>query len=250
MSKTVSVAARVGWILAAVSAVMAAAPTPTLDEILSGYVRARGGLGALNATRSMRASGTMTLGSAAPVPFQLEVKRPDSIRLEYTTGETKVVRAFDGRRGYVLVVRGGEGTPRPMTPDEERYAARQADLAGPLVTPKMKGNEVAFLGEKTLDGRRTFALKVTPKGQTPRTIWLDGETLLNVREEGTRRAGETEVAYVIRTADWRKIGKVAVPFRVETGLKSGGERQLMVFEKVELDVAIPDARFRPPASAP
>lgn len=252
MSGAFSTAARAAWVVvSAIVAVtdVAAGPSLPLDEILSGYVRARGGLGALNATRSMRASGTMTLGSSAPVPFRLEVKRPRSIRLEYTSGEVHVVRAYDGRKGFVLVERGGKGTPRPMTADEERYAAQQADLAGPLVTPKMKGNEVELAGEETLDGRRAYVLRVTPKGETPRTIWLDAETLLDTKEEGTRRAGGTDVAYVTRTADWRKVGRLAVPFRVETGLASGGERQVMVFETVELDVALPDARFEPPAAA-
>ncbi|MCU0225115.1 MAG: outer membrane lipoprotein-sorting protein [Acidobacteria bacterium] len=230
----------------------AAAPPP-LDEILSGYVKARGGLGALNATHSMRASGTLTLGGGAPLPFTLEVRRPDRIRLEYRTGGATVVRAFDGKRGFSMVVREGAPLePRPMTADEERAAAEQADLAGPLIVPKTKGNKVEWIGEEQLDGRRTYALKVTPKGRAPRTIWLDAETLLNVQEEGTRRAGPTEVAYVLRTSDWRKVSEagksaqIAVPFRIETGLKDGRDRQVFVFEKVELDVNLSSARFAPP----
>ena len=242
-------------VLALLSAAALAAALPSLDQVLSGYVAARGGLGALNGTHTMRATGTMTLGSAAPVPFTLEVRRPDKIRLEYRAGGATVVRAYDGKRGFALVSReGAPAEPKPMTPDEERLAAEQADLAGPLILPKTKGNKVEWIGEQQLDGRRTYALKVTPKGRTPRTIWLDAETLLNVQEEGTRRAGTTDVAYVTRTADWRKVGeagkpaRIAVPFRVETGLKDGRDRQVFVFEKVELDVKLPDARFAPPAA--
>ncbi|MCU0253547.1 MAG: outer membrane lipoprotein-sorting protein [Acidobacteria bacterium] len=233
----------------------AAAAPPALDEILAGYVKARGGLGALNATHSMRASGTMTLGGGAPLPFTLEVRRPDRIRLEYRTGGATVIRAYDGRRGFSMIRREGAPLePKPMTPDEERLAAEQADLAGPLILPKTKGNAVAWVGEEILDGRRTYALKVTPKGRPSRTIWLDAETLLNVREEGTRRAGATDVAYVTLTSDWRQVAEagksasIAVPFRIETGLKDGRDRQVFVFEKVELDVKIPDSSFKPPVA--
>jgi len=242
--------------IAAPASPPAPAGPPALDEILAGYVKARGGLGALNGTHSMRAAGTMTLGSAAPVPFTLEVRRPDKIRLEYRTGSATVVRAYDGKHGFSLVLREGAPIePKPMSPEEERLAAEQADLAGPLILPKTKGNKVEWIGEEVLDGRRTFALKVTPKGRTPRTIWLDAETLLNVQEEGTRRAGSTDVAYVIRTADWRKVGeagkeaRIAVPFRIETGLKDGRDRQVFVFETVELDVSLPNARFAPPVES-
>jgi outer membrane lipoprotein-sorting protein len=239
----------------ACGAAIAAAPPP-LDKILSGYVEARGGLSALNGTHTMRASGTMTLGGAAPVPFTLEVRRPDKIRLEYRTGGTTVVRAYDGKHGFSLVQREGAPLePKPMMPDEERLAAEQADLAGPLILPRTKGNKVEWIGEEVIDGRRTYALRVTPKGRTPRTIWLDAETLLNVQEEGTRRSGSTDVAYVIRTADWRKVAeagkeaRVAVPFRIETGLKDGRDRQVFLFEKVELDVSLSNARFAPPVES-
>lgn len=253
----VAIPALVVLVIAALaSAVVLAAAPPTLDAILSGYVEARGGLGALNGTHTMRASGTMTLGGAAAVPFTLEVRRPDRIRLEYRAGGATVVRAYDGKQGFSVVLREGAPIdPKPMTPDEARVAAEQADLAGPLVLPKTKGNKVEWIGEEVLDGRRTFALKVTPKGRTPRTIWLDAETLLNVQEEGTRRAGSTDVAYVIRTADWRKVGeagkaaRIAVPFRIETGLKDGRDRQVFVFEKVELDVSLSNARFAPPVES-
>ena len=76
-----------------------------------------------------------------------------------------------------------------------------------------------------------------------------------MQEEGTRRAGSTDVAYVIRTADWRKVGeakkeaRIAVPFRIETGLKDGRDRQVFVFETVELDVSLPNARFAPPVES-
>ena len=252
----IAVPAAVVLVVAALlGAAALAAPPPSLDEILSGYVEARGGLGALNGTHTMRATGTMTLGGAAPVPFTLEVRRPDRIRLEYRAGGATVVRAYDGKQGFSVVLRPGAPIePKQMTPDEARLAAEQADLAGPLILPKTKGNKVEWIGEEVLDGRRAYALRVTPKGRTPRTIWLDAETLLNVKEEGTRRAGSTDVAYVIRTADWRKVGeagkaaRIPVPFRIETGLKDGRDRQVLLFEKVELDVKLPDARFKPPVA--
>jgi hypothetical protein len=56
----------------------------------------------------------------------------------------------------------------------------------------------------------------------------------------------TEIELETRFGDYREVGGLLWPHTIEVGPKGRPEKQLVTFEKIEVDPEIADARFRMP----
>jgi hypothetical protein len=75
------------------------APTLTAAQIVERNVAARGGLEEWRRIEAMAWVGRVEGGSPAPMPFVVELKRPNLTRFEITAMGRRFVRVFDGTRG-------------------------------------------------------------------------------------------------------------------------------------------------------
>jgi hypothetical protein len=170
------------------------------------------------------------------------------MRLDMTVQGSVGTQAFDGTTGWVLMPFAGVSEPDIMPPEVVAEARAQADFDGPLVDYAAKGHRVELVGSEPVDGKDAFKLKVTLKSGGIRHIYLDAQTYLEVKSEGTRQIGAgVTVESDARASDYRKVDGLMVPFALETGVRDSPQRQKMTVAKVELNVPIDDGRFRPPA---
>ncbi|MFL6208815.1 MAG: outer membrane lipoprotein-sorting protein [Pyrinomonadaceae bacterium] len=233
----------------ACSSLTVAAQELTVDQIIAKNIAAKGGMEKIKAQKSLRMSGRMTLGPGLEAPVIMEQKRPGSFRLELTLQGLTAVQAYDGQTGWQIMPFQGKKDPETMGEDDLKEAQEQADIDGPLVDYKEKGNKVELVGHEQVEGSDAYKLKVTLKNGEVRYLYLDADSFLEIKEEskrtirGTEREGETIFG------DYKEEGGVMMAHSIEAGAKGSAEKQKVTIEKVEINPVLDDARFKLPATA-
>ena len=233
-----------GLALAALVAVPASAQT--LDEVLAKNFKAKGGLDKLKAVQTTRVSGTITIGPGIEAPFVLEQKRPSMMRMEVVVQGMTIVQAYDGKVGWQINPMGGRKDPEPMSEDDLKQAQEQADMDGPLMDYKAKGNTVELLGKEKVEGSDAFKVRATLKNGDVRDFFIDADSFLEIRTESKSKVRGTDVEGESSIGDYKEVSGLMIPFAIEMGQKGAPQRQKLVVSKVEVNVPIDDARFKMP----
>jgi hypothetical protein len=226
-----------------------AAPAMGVDQIIAKNTEARGGLDKMKAVKSIRMTGKMTMGPGMEAPVTLEMKRPKFMRMEFTFQGMTGIQAFDGKNGWSVMPFGGKKDPEPMTVEELQQADEEADIDGPLVDYKSKGYTVEVIGKEKVEGSDAYKLKVGMKNGSVRYVYLDADTMLEIRTEEKRmiRGSEMEVESTI--GDYKEVDGLLFPFSIQSGAKGHPEKQSLVIEKIELNPALDESRYSMPAAA-
>lgn len=232
--------------LAATGLVAAGAGEPTLDEVIARHLAARGGATRIKALQSVRMTGTASVGPGRVALVSREVKRPGRVRMEFAFQGVTAVYAWDGERGFQVSPLDGSLEPQPLSPENAELAVEQADIEGPLVDWKAKGHELELVGRETVGDREAFKLKLTLKSGSRRYVYLDAQSYLQVKTETTRSFRGHELELETRFGDYRETGGLQFPHSIESGARDRPRRLKVVVEKVELNPALDDARFRTP----
>jgi len=236
--------------LAALVAASIAAPASaqTLDDILAKNLKAKGGLERIKAVKTIRMTGTMTLGPGMEAALVVEQKRPNSMRMEFTLQGMTGVQAYDGNVGWQIMPFSGRTAAEPLAEDELKGVQEQADFDGPLTDYKAKGHTVELVGKEKVEGSDAYKLKLTLKNGDVRYIFLDADQFLEVRMEGKTKVRGTDVESESTLGDYKEVGGLMLPHAVESGQRGSPQKMKMTIQKVELDVPIDDARFKMPAA--
>jgi hypothetical protein len=222
---------------------IAAAPAPTVDEIVARHVAARGGAQALAAVRTLRMTGRALAGPGREAIVRREVARPGRIRTEFVFQGTTGVYVWDGTSGARVSPLDGSLEAQPLTAEGAELSAEQADFEGPLVDWKRKGHKVELVGRADLPSGPAHELKVTLKTGVVRRLFVDAATGQVVKATSTRtlRGHETEFETVY--GDFRQTGGVSFPRSIEIGARGRPQRMRIVVESVELNPKLDEARF-------
>jgi outer membrane lipoprotein-sorting protein len=233
--------------LAALALAASAAHAQTVDDIVRAYLEARGGAARLRAVQSLRFAGTMEVGDVK-APFTLELARPNKMRTEFVVQGQTGVRAYDGQHAWARVPLPGE-PPRLMTPEEAADARAQADVdMSPLVDAAAKGYTIELVGRDRLPGGDTWKLLVRGHDGPPRTLHIDSRSHLVVETIDTRSEEGQPTDFVTEISDYRSVGGLMFPHRIEVGPKGKPERQRLLIQKVEINPTLEASRFAmPPA---
>ncbi len=222
-------------------------PPSPVDEIVTANLTARGGLEAIQALQSIRATGMATASGGRIARVVQEIKRPGFYRLEFSSQGTTAVFAHDGKVGWHVAPMEGVFEPEPITPENHSEAGiDERDIEGPLVNWRAKGHTVELVGRETLQGGETDKLKVTLADGGIRYDYVDVASHQVVRSDKTEmirgRSMQMEETY----SDFREVGGLFFPHLIETHVKDRPETITIVVEKIELDPDLDDSRFRLP----
>jgi len=219
-----------------------------LDTVLAKYYDARGGLDAIRALKSYRASGEMNMAGML-APFVTESKRPGKLRLEFTLQGMTGIQAVDGDNGWQIMPFMGKLDAEPMSEEERRNFKNQADIDGPLVDWKSKGHTVELLGTDEVEGADAYKLKIKLKSGDEITAWLDAEYFLDLKWDVTTTMRGQPIKIGISFGDYKKVGDLTLPHSMAQTFEGMPGGQNMTIKNYELDVDIADDRFRMPAKA-
>jgi hypothetical protein len=218
----------------------------TVSELVDRNAAARGGTAAWRAVSSLRLSGRMDLGRGMMVPYTLEQKRPNKMRLEFVFDRKTAVQSTDGKTGWKISPFLGRTKPEPMTEKELRDVVDIADPYGLLFDYAARGHIIEFQGHEQVEGKDAFKLKVTLPGESVRWVYLDAESGLDVKIAAMRTVAGRKQRVETFYRDWKPSSGILIPHRQET--RTEGERalHLLTVESVLVNPPIDDSRFAIP----
>ena len=223
----------------------------TVDELIAKNIEARGGLEKLRAIQSLRETGRLEIGGggfSAKMSFLALAKRPDMLRTEAVFQGLTAVTAYDGSVGWKIFPFRGRLDPEKMSADEVKQLQLAADIDGPLVDYKAKGNTVEYIGTEDVDGTEAHRLKVTLKTGDVRYIYLDPDYYLEIRYLDQRRIRGSLEEEETDLGNYEQVNGVFFPFSIETGGKGQPKTQKITIDKVEVNVDLNDSLFHFPAA--
>src|SRR5438270_8145778 len=223
---------------------------PTLDELVTKNIEAKGGADALRALQSLKLTGKLIVNEGQlQLGYAETKKRPSDVRSEATLQGMTAVEAYDGKEGWRISPFQGRKDPEKMSADDVKPLIEDAEIDGPLIDWKTKGSTIEYLGREDVDGTSAYKIKVVRKNGDVNFVYLDPDHFLEIRiltqrvRHGAQEETETDIG------DYEKIGGVFVPFSIEAGHKGDPDKQKIVIEKAEANVPVDDAIFHFPTTA-
>jgi outer membrane lipoprotein-sorting protein len=242
---------RSGLVAALLFLVVAGASAFTVDELIAKNIQAKGGIEKMRTIRSLRRSGKIQFGSTS-MGFVALNKRTDMVRTELSWQGLTSITAYDGSVGWRVRPFRGRTDPEKIAADDLKSLQQDADIDGPLIDYKAKGNTIEYLGTEDVDGTDAHKLKVTLKNGNVRYIYLDPDYFLEIRLIDQTRIRGAEEEQQTDLGNYEQVNGVFFPFSVEVGDKGQPAYQKITLEKIEVNVDLDDAIFHfpvPPATS-
>jgi outer membrane lipoprotein-sorting protein len=238
--------------------------------IVERNVAARGGLAAWQAVHTLSWSGKLdaggnnqryfkTPGTPTPppvkdpnaqvqLPFVMEMKRGRQSRLEIVFNGKTAVQVYDGTHGWKRRPFLNRNDIEPYTADELKTAADAADLDGLLIDYAAKGTKIDVEGMEPVEGKQAYKLKLTLKNNHVMHDWVDAQSFLEVKIEGTPRRldGKLHTAAVF-LRDYHKVDGLQIPFLMETIVQGVQRTEKIQIEKAVVNPRLDDSRFAKPS---
>lgn len=236
--------------LAAIAALLFATflPAQTLDEIIARALEARGGAARIRALRSQSLTGTITLGKEPPGRIHVEMKRPGKMREEVTLGGKQMIRVTDGTAGWSWTQdpSGKAIDLQPLPAEAIGNMASSADLDGPFLDYKARGNRIELVGRAEVEGRCALKLTIHPKDRPDRIDYLDCQSYLPVKWTGKLRFEGKEWTLESYFRDYRNVKGLAYSFLIDSLTVGADQAQKLVFQTIDADPDLNDNRFSKP----
>lgn len=220
----------------------------TADELVNKNIEAKGGLEKIKAIKTVRITGTSVSGGT-PITIVNENMRPNQVRETFSIAGMTAIQAYDGTAGWQIQPFGGRKDPEFLGEDDLRDLQLDADLEGPMIDYKAKGNTVEFLGHDTIDGDDALRLKVTLKNGDIVYYYLDPDTYLEIRKETQEFIRGAVKESVYELGSYKPVAGVMFPYSITSAPKNNPDAGLTVtVDKIEVNVPIPASDFAVPAS--
>jgi outer membrane lipoprotein-sorting protein len=228
----------------------------SVDDIISRYIAARGGLDKIKSVKTERISGTISFGPDIEGPFFLERKRPLKMHMEITLNGQTLIRVYNGKSaGWIYNPFAPNASVQPMSESDLNNIFDEADFDGPFVDYKDKGNKIEFVGKDQILGKAANKLKLTNKNGDISYFYFDAESALLLKWEGNRKVNLKDVPWESFFHEFREINGLKYPFLIESDAPGTEQTQRITAGKIDVNIPLDDARFDqapapPPASAP
>jgi len=220
----------------------------TADDLVNNNIKAKGGIEKIKAIKSVRMTGKFS-GQGIIALVQQENMRPTQVRETLSIQGMSAVQVYDGSTAWQINPFGGRKDPQLMGDDDVRDLLIDADIDGPLVDYKEKGNTVEYLGHDIVDGDDALRLKVTLKNGDIIFYYLDPDTFLEIRKETQEFIRGAVHENVIEPGSYKAVGGVMFPFSVASGPKNDPSSwQNVTMDKIEVNVPMEKSEFAVPAS--
>lgn len=225
-----------------------AAPAQSVDDIISKTVDAIGGEGRVKTVNTQRIIATISFSGQDSGDLLVEFKRPNKIREEMMVGGKKIIRVYDGKAGWQINPYAGSDDPKWLSPEENKLIAEEAELEGPVIDYKQKGNKIELVGKESVNGSDAYKFKVMLKSGDVHYYYYDSKSYLKVKWEAARQIDGKNAVLESFFSDYRDIDGLKYPFLITSDTQGEGEGQRIVTKKVEINPAIDDSRFVFPSS--
>ena len=176
----------------------------------------------------------------------MEMRKPIKLREEIELNGKLIVRTLNGRTGWVFNPLKDMVEPAPLDVDDVRNMTSSADMEGPLVDYKIKGNIVRFAGTAKVEGRDAYKLVVLERNGRVRSDYIDCETFLEVKWEAKLTEEGKEYNMESYFLDYRTVDGLAFAFLIKSLTVETNFKQRIVIDSVTLNPTSPESIFGKP----
>ena len=226
-----------------------AAWAQTADELIEKNIQAKGGREKIDAIKTLRISGKLTMGQGMEAPITMERARPDKIRMEFVFQGMTGVQTYDGKEAWALMPFMGKTDPEPIAGKQLEAIQEQADFDGLLMDYKTKGHQVELVGKEDLEGSPAYKLKVTKKNGDTGFYWLDAESFLEIKASGKTTVNGQEIEGESYFGNYKETGGVIFAHSVENKAVGMPGGMTITIDKIEVNPDLSADRFVKPQAA-
>jgi hypothetical protein len=226
--------------LAGLSLSTVAAEPMTADALVAKNLQASGGADKLRAIKSMHTVGRLRLGGGVEAKTESFVVGPDKIRFEFSLQGLTAINAWDGKDAWAIQPFQGRREPQKISDDDAKGLILAADIAGPLLDWKAKGNKIEYLGTEDIDGTDAHKLRVTFKNGDSRVSFIDPDHFLEIRVEDHQFIRGQEQVSTTDLGEYALVDGVYLPMEQ-------GQNQI---ESIQLNTPIDVSIFAFPTPKP
>lgn len=191
----------------------------TIQQLLQRYTESYGGLRDANRLASISIEGVQIQGDEE-YAIQIRKKRPSSMRYRLKKGNTTLTSIYNGDRGWLQTVKGGEVSVEELSGAQLEILKQEARFESPLYRHLEKAeNTISLIGRERIGGVQSYVLRVEQPGAPTSLYYLHPESSHVLRIDHLDEGGE--IAFQTLYRDYRDVGDY--PFAHEVENRAGGE---------------------------
>lgn len=200
----------------------------TAKEIIDKNIELSGGLTNWKLLNSVLLQGTVTLGINDSYPIKIFQQRPNLTKTLITVGKKETpIEGYDGKKGYAMNYATNKLQEYP------NYIAESFD--NDFIDWESKGFEAKLNGKEKIGETLCFVIELT-KNVNKTLYYFDARNYMLLKEI---KKDETLVY-----GDYRKVGTLLMPFRIESSSPKKDSDYVMLLTKIETNKAFPANTFK------
>ena len=200
----------------------------TAKEIIEKNIELSGGLTNWKLLNSITLQGRLTLGINDHYPIKIFQERPNLTKTVITINKKETaIEGYDGKKGYAMNYATNKLQEYP------NYVAESFDTD--FIDWESKGFEANYLGKEKVG--ETVCHKVELIKNVNKTLYyFDVKTYMLVKEVKSDEA--------LLYSDYRKIGSLMMPFRIESSSPKKDSDYVILLNKIETNKVLPANTFK------
>ena len=200
----------------------------TAKEIIEKNIELSGGLTNWKLLNSITLQGRLTLGINDNYPIKIFQDRPNLTKTVITINKKETaIEGYDGKKGYAMNYATNKLQEYP------NYVAESFDTD--FIDWESKGFEANYLGKEKVG--ETVCHKVELIKNVNKTLYyFDVKTYMLLKEVKSDEA--------LLYSDYRKIGSLMMPFRIESSSPKKDSDYVILLNKIETNKVLPANTFK------
>ena len=200
----------------------------TAKDIIDKNIELSGGLTNWKLLNSVMLQGKVTLGINDSYPIKIYQQRPNLTKTLITIGKKETpIEGFDGKKGYAMNYAANKLQEYP------NYNAESFD--NDFIDWESKGFDAKLIGKDKVGDATTFVVELT-KNVNKTRYYFDVKTYMLLKEINK----EETLVY----GDYRRIGSLVMPFRIEASSPKKDSDYVMLLNKIETNKVFPPNTFK------
>ncbi len=197
-------------------------------DIIGKNIEYTGGIINWKLLNSVILTGKVTLGVKDEYPISIYQQRPNLTKTSIVINRKEMpIEGFDGKKGYAM------NYATNQLQDYAHYVAESFD--NDFIDWESKGFVAKFLGKEKVGNIDCFKVELT-KNVNKTVYYFDINSYMLIKEDN----GEEMLVY----SDYRRIGNLKFPFRIESSTPKKESDYVIMVNKVEINKVLPANTFR------
>lgn len=177
------------------------------------------------------------------IPMEIKMKRPNKFRMEMEVQGQKMVQAYNGEIGW-MIVPGAGSQPQDLSGPQLEQAMEQADIDGELYNYEKKGYTAELLGKEFLGDDEVFNIKLAGDDGVEKNYYIGTDDYLVKKVISKVNSQGQEITVEQIMSDYENIDGVMVATKIES--KSPVGSAVINFKNLNFGAPVDNSVFEKP----